>query len=151
MIIRKAIKDDIKQIAIIEAERFPHDPWTFKQWNEEFENNEFSTILVAIENDEVIGYIDYWVLFEQATINKVCVSEKKSHQGIANQLMKIALDDIDDRLCHSTTLEVRVSNEKAIRLYQKNLFKSVLRKPHYYSDGEDCYYMLRSIGDVYER
>ena len=39
---------------------------------------------------------------------------------------------------------------KAIKLYEKFLFKKILTKKNYYSDGEDCYFMIRSIGDVYE-
>lgn len=151
MEIIEANKKTINEVVNLEQLRFKHDPWTEKQWLYELNENEFATILVAVENDQVIGYIDYWILFEQATINKICVKEDMSHQGIGAALLKTALDNIDKALCISTSLEVRISNIIAKRLYEKYCFKTILKKDHYYNDGEDCYFMIRSIGDVYER
>lgn len=151
MEIIKANQQTIKEVINIEQLRFKHDSWTEKQWLYELNENEFATILVATEENQVLGYIDYWILFEQATINKICVKENVSHQGIGSALLKKALENIDKALCVSTSLEVRVSNIVAKQLYEKNYFKTILKKDHYYNDGEDCYFMIRSIGDIYER
>ena len=120
-IIRANIKDALS-IFEIEKNNFTTDAWTVSPWENEFKDNKFSIIYLLKDKEEVIGYIDFWIMFEQATIAKI-----------------------------STSLEVRVSNINAINLYKKNDFKIILTKKEYYSDGEDCYYMIRSIGDVYER
>lgn len=151
MKIRKANISDLSQIVMLEAKRFALDPWNEEQWKYEFEGNKFAKIFVLTIDNQIIGYVDFWILFEQATINKVCIDENYSHQGLGDYLLKAVLKDIDKNNCISTTLEVRVSNENAIKLYEKNLFKTVLKKEHYYNDGEDCFFMIRSIGDVYER
>ena len=92
----------------------------------------------------------FWILFEQATINKICIKKDKEGNGCGSYLLNEALKIVDSENCLSTSLEVRVSNTKAIKLYEKFLFKKILTKKNYYSDGEDCYFMIRSIGDVYE-
>ncbi len=148
---RLAKEADLPLIEKIEKERFSSDRWTLQQWKYEICENKFSFVYVCLEDNVLIGYIDYWILFDQATINKICVDKKYENHGFGKRLMQEALQRIDKALCLSTTLEVRVSNEPAIRLYEKCLFKKVLCKEQYYSDGEDCYFMIRSIGDVYER
>ena len=43
------------------------------------------------------------------------------------------------------TLEVRVSNYKAINFYKKHGFSTILTKEKYYENGEDAYYMMKGI------
>lgn len=142
--------DDIEIITSLENNRFTTDAWNKKQWENEFKQNEFSYILLLKDNEEIIGYIDFWILFERATINKICIKKDKEGNGCGSYLLNEALKIVDSENCLSTSLEVRVSNTKAIKLYEKFLFKKILTKKNYYSDGEDCYFMIRSIGDVYE-
>ena len=142
--------DDIEIITSLENNRFTTDAWNKKQWENEFKQNEFSYILLLKDNEEIIGYIDFWILFEQATINKICIKKDKEGNGCGSYLLNEALKIVDSENCLSTSLEVRVSNTKAIKLYEKFLFKKILTIQKYYSDGEDCYFMIRSIGDVYE-
>jgi len=150
MELRFADINDLDSIMDIEQRRFHGDDWNKKHWEYELKDNSFSKTIILVLNEIIVGYINYWIIFEQATINKVCVDTNYLRKGYGDVLVKEALKFIDKNNCISTSLEVRVSNYPAINLYQKNLFKTVLRKEQYYSDGEDCYYMLRSIGDVYE-
>ena len=46
---------------------------------------------------------------------------------------------------HNVNLEVRVSNVKAIALYQKFGFKNVAVRKRYYSNGEDAYLMIKKL------
>lgn len=151
MNIIKASIDDVQAIVELEKTRFNSDAWNQTQWENEFTNNEFAIVYLLKKDNEIIGYIDFWILFEQATIAKMCIKKEYSHQGFGDLLLKEALKAIDENYCISTSLEVRVSNIPAIKLYEKNLFKTELIKKGYYSDGEDCFFMIRSIGDVYER
>lgn len=141
----------INDIVEIEKDSFFSDKWNLTQWEDEFNKNEFATILLLVNDNEILGYIDYWILFEQATIAKMCIKKDYRNRGLGDFLLKGALKRIDENICLSTSLEVRVSNISAIKLYEKNLFKNELIKKGYYSDGEDCYFMIRSIGDVYAR
>ena len=57
--------------------------------------------------------------------------------------MKEAFKEMKENEVFSITLEVRVSNIKAQRLYEKLGFKNTLLKKSYYSDGEDAFYMVK--------
>ena len=146
--IRKVTIDDINTILTLEKARFTTDAWNEKQWLYEVNENVFSNTLVLEENGVLLGYVNYWITFENAEINKICVLSSESNKGYGSILLKEALRLIDEALCVSTTLEVRVSNIAAIKLYEKFNFKTILTKPHYYDDGEDCFYMIRYIGGV---
>ena len=146
--IRKINVNDINTILNLEKARFTTDAWNEKQWIYEVTENVFSNTLVLEENGILIGYVNYWITFENAEINKICVLSSESKKGYGSILLNEALKKIDEALCVSTTLEVRVSNVAAIKLYEKFNFKTILTKPHYYDDGEDCYYMIRYIGGV---
>ena len=89
--------------------------------------------------------IDYWIIFDQATINKICIKDEYRRRGLAQKLLDICFKEVRENECMVITLEVRTSNEKAIKLYQKNGFDIVLTKPQYYSDGEDAYYMVKGV------
>ena len=128
MVLRFATINDLDVIMNIEQRRFHGDDWNYDHWKYELKENAFSKTIVLVINDIVVGYINYWIIFEQATINKVCVDEGYLRKGYGDLLVKEALKDIDKTYCISTSLEVRVSNDAAKNLYQKNLFKTALRK-----------------------
>jgi ribosomal-protein-alanine N-acetyltransferase len=142
MEIRLASVNDIPSLLIIERECFIK-PWGEKDLYYEIKENPVSTVLVIEENNQVIGYISYWITFDSATIAQIAI--RKQHQGhhLANMLMQEMVDDCYAKRVQSITLEVRVSNTKAINLYKKFGFKEIVIKPHYYDNGEDAIYMVR--------
>ena len=111
----------------IEKNNFTTDLWTLSQWENEFKNNKFCIIYLLKNKEEVIGYIDFWIMFEQATIAKICIKKEYSSKGLGDKLLKRCLKTIDKKNCLSTSLEVRISNIKAINLYKKNNFKIISR------------------------
>jgi ribosomal-protein-alanine N-acetyltransferase len=97
--------------------------------------------------DEVVGYLDFMITFDSATINRLAVNEAYRKQGIASALLNKMVE-----VCHEQkdpvswiTLEVRPSNKAATNLYFQNDWKQVTIKKGYYSDGEDALYLVRSI------
>ena len=139
---RLATKEDINSLYELEFNTFKA-PWNLNHFTYEVNENEFSRTLVVYQDDVLIGYINYWIIFDQATINKVCVKEEFRRRGIAQKLFDMAFEDIKKSECMVCTLEVRISNEKAISFYIKNGFEKVLVKKAYYSDGEDAFYMVK--------
>lgn len=145
----KATEQDIVKISELEKESFLI-PWSIEQYRTELNGNEFSHLLVYKEDKEILGYIDFWILFDQATINKIAVKKEVRNQGIAKALLKEALKYMAEAECFICTLEVRVSNIAAINLYTKFGFETALVKKQYYSDGEDANYMIKGVGNEYE-
>ena len=142
---RKASVKDIDSLYEIEAKHFSH-PWTKEQFLYEISENEFSTILVAEDEDKIVGFLVYWILFDSAQICNICVRDEYRKKGIASDLFDIAETAFQMHECFSITLEVRVSNEPAINLYKKRGFSTVCVKKGYYKDGEDAYYMMKGVG-----
>jgi len=145
--IRKMANDDVQAITNLEAVSFFH-PWPEKEIRYELHDNPIAQTLVA-ENAEglILGYLDFMITFDSATINRLAVVPALRKQGIAQAL----LDEMV-RICQKQetpvewiTLEVRSSNEAAKKLYSKNGWSVITVKKGYYDDGEDAIYMVRSI------
>lgn len=141
---RLANNNDLDLLVDLEKKYFK-SPWTKEQYYREINENEFSKNVVLIENNHIVGYINYWIIFDQATINKIFVIEEKRKLGYGQKLLDFAIENIKENNCIIVTLEVRVSNKNAIKLYENNNFKTVVRKKEYYSDKEDAFYMVRGV------
>ena len=55
------------------------------------------------------------------------------------------IEDLKENEVLFSTLEVRTSNENAIKLYKKFGYEKITIKEKYYKDGEDAIYMVRGI------
>lgn len=145
--IRLAKEIDIQAIAMLESASFP-DPWNEEQVRYEMKSNPCSKLYVAInEEDDVVGYLDFIITFDSASICRICVIEEYQNKGIASLLLEKMIEACKKQkdAVEWITLEVRKSNEKAIKLYKKLGWEKVLEKPKYYDDGEDAVYMMRSL------
>ena len=95
----------------------------------------------------MVGYIDFFITFDSASVARVCVANEYRRNGIAKALIEKMVEVCKKQAepVENITLEVRESNEAAIELYKKNGFKTITKKKLYYSDGEDAIYMVRCI------
>lgn len=140
--------DKIEDIVVIEQELFLH-PWTKAQFLYELNENTFARMYMYIENGEVLGYIDMWITFEMAQLAKIAVTKRAHRRGIAHKMMKFMIAKCEEHMCENITLEVRVENVAAIRLYEAYGFLEVTRKIGYYADGMDAIYMIKPLGGSY--
>ena len=67
---------------------------------------------------------------------------------VGQQLLNEALQKAIEEECENMTLEVRVSNERAIQFYEKNGFITVNTRKNYYEDGENAYLMIKPLGGL---
>lgn len=136
------IQTDLDAVNAIEMQAF-QDPWSKQDFINELENNPYSCIYVKEINGEVVAYVDLWIAYENAEIANIAVKKEFLHQGIASELMQYCLQKIQQSKCENFTLEVRVSNMNAIKLYEKFGFQTVSKRKKYYADGEDAYLMVQ--------
>ena len=134
------IETDLSKVVDLENICFPKGGWTLAQFRYELLENPFSNLLVFEENQAIIGYIDWWITYEQAPASW--------KQGIGQQLLNEALQNAIEEECENMTLEVRISNERAIQFYEKNGFISVNTRKNYYDDGENAYLMIKPLGGL---
>ena len=135
---------DLNQVVQIENESFVA-PWSSKDILYELNESPISHFLVAVINNVVVGFCDYWITYDSATIAQIAVDTKYRRLKIATKLLEEVISDCYAKRAMNITLEVRSHNESAIRLYEKNGFERVLLKPKYYTNGDDALYMLRKV------
>ena len=144
MTIRPMTNEDLDKVLLIEAESFKL-PWTKDHFHYELHDNPYAFLFVAVQDGELLGFIDYWIMFEQATINQIAVAQKYRRRGIGAIILDDALNRMKLAEATQVSLEVRVSNNIAGDFYRDHGFKTMLTKPHYYEDGEDAHFMVKQI------
>ena len=96
-------------------------------------SNPFVKYIGYILDDEVVGYIEYSVLYEKAEICSIFVNEDKRNMGIGSSLMEYLIDYLRSINIYNITLEVSVLNSSAISLYKKFGFVEVAKRCGYYN------------------
>jgi ribosomal-protein-alanine N-acetyltransferase len=133
-------ENHISQIARIEEECFSL-PWSETSLRQELEN-ENAHFLTALIGEDVAGYIGVIEICGEADITNVAVDTRFRRFGIGEKLLKSAEEGAIERGCESITLEVRISNEAAISLYEKSGYEKVgIRKGFYEKPTEDALLM----------
>jgi ribosomal-protein-alanine N-acetyltransferase len=90
----------------------------------------------------IIGYAGLWLMTDEAHITTIAVDPDFQGNGIGELLVVGLIDRARQIGARWLTLEVRVSNEVAQRLYEKYTFKEMGLRRRYYSDnGEDALVM----------
>ena len=90
--------------------------------------NPYGKILLLEENNEIIGYLYYSDIFERAEINQIEIENFHRNCGYGKKLIDYFTKLVDKDI----TLEVRVDNTPAIKLYEKyNFEKQAIRKGYY--------------------
>ncbi|ASJ02160.1 ribosomal-protein-alanine N-acetyltransferase RimI [Thermococcus profundus] len=108
-----------------------------------FLENNPDTFLVAEYNGRIIGYVMGYLRPDlEGHIMSIAVDPEYRGNGIGSALLREVIERLINRGARYIGLEVRVSNEKAIKLYERFGFRKVKRVIGYYSDGEDAYYMI---------
>ena len=137
--IRQMQDDDLDQVTALEEKIFSI-PWTRDGFMESL-HSQYTHYLVA-ETDEIIGYCGYMRSFEDADICNVAVAPHMRGLGIGEAMLRRLMEEGRKDGIEKYTLEVRVSNGSALRLYQKLGFKTVgIRKNFYALPTEDAYIM----------
>lgn len=144
MIVRKCKYEDILAVSELEKECFRGENWSFGTLASAFGNPAYC-MLVAEEEGEIIGYGCTCTAQESCDLENVLVSEEYRKGGVGSAILKGLLADAKQRGAEKVFLEVRVSNSVAMRMYLKHGFTGVYARTRYYSDGEDCLVMSKSL------
>jgi ribosomal-protein-alanine N-acetyltransferase len=141
--IRPLAYADLPQVIAIERRAFP-TPWSLAMFVLEL-SKPSGICLAALEEGTIVGYL---VCSRYDTIwhlMNVAVEPHRRRQGIASALLEHLFDQAD-KPSEQYTLEVRTSNEDAIRLYERFGFRAAGRRRAYYHDNrEDALIMWRTV------
>jgi ribosomal-protein-alanine N-acetyltransferase len=136
---------DLSAIETIEGRAYP-TPWSRSMFASEL-SKPTSICLGAFEGAELVGYVINSRYVDAWHVMNVAVDPEHQGRGIATALLErlFALTRDDER--RGYTLEVRVSNESAIRLYERLGFEARGTRRGYYTDNrEDALIMWRNAG-----
>ncbi len=140
---------DIPAVVEIDRRSFP-TPWPESAFYRELTENRLAHYYVLREvpegteegPGEVVGYVGLWVFHEEAHITTIAVRPERRGQGYGELTLLKAIEAARRLGASYVTLEVRVSNTVAQRLYEKYRFGRVgLRKGYYSDTGEDALIM----------
>ncbi|MBC7973235.1 MAG: ribosomal protein S18-alanine N-acetyltransferase [Verrucomicrobia bacterium] len=92
----------------------------------------------------LLGLGCYWAILEEAHITMLAIDPAYQHQGLGQALLHALMSSAHQRGLERATLEVRLSNQAALALYQKFDFREAGRRRRYYPDnGEDALVLWR--------
>ena len=129
--------------AIAELEKLCFsDPWSENSISSEL-TSRLSYWLVALEGEQVVGYIGSQSVLGQSDMMNVAVHPDHRRKGIAEALILALSQALKTGGNQSLTLEVRASNAPAIALYEKLGFASVGRRPGYYRHPKEDALIMR--------
>lgn len=136
---RYANESDLPQIKAIEQLTSPY-PWSDQLFIESL-----SKLLVITEKQEIIGFAVVAMVAQQAELHSIAIHPQAQSKGYGKLLLSLIIDSLPDSI-ESVFLEVRVSNCRAIRLYQRLGFVQIGERKDYYRNGlgtEDAIIMAR--------
>jgi ribosomal-protein-alanine N-acetyltransferase len=97
----------------------------------------------------VLAFVNYWLVRDEVHVLNVASHPEARRQGHASRLLEHVIAFAHRQKCRYVTLEVRRSNQAAIRLYKKYGFRPVGIRPNYYvEDNEDALVMLLELTSV---
>jgi len=141
-------EDDLDALMDIER-RSSRSPWSRQIFVEEMAR-EWAKVDLLRERSpslRLCGFINYWLVRDEVHILNVAVHPDVRKDGHGSRLMEHVIGFAHKHHCRYLTLEVRRSNQPALRLYKKYGFRPVGIRPNYYAeDREDAIVMLLEIG-----
>jgi ribosomal-protein-alanine N-acetyltransferase len=136
---------DIPEVQAIERASFT-SPWPPQAYRAELETNRLASYLVARIDGGIVAFGGMWLMVDEAHITTFAVHPGWRRRRIGERLLLAMLALAEDRGAREATLEVRLSNLGARRLYEKYGFRPVGLRPHYYrDDGEDALIMTTDV------
>lgn len=122
----------------------PHFDWHKAIWR--FLKNLFSRTsgngVTGQSRPTIIGAAGFWLMVDESHITTIAVRSSHRGRGLGELLLVHAIELSAELKAQVVTLEVRVSNSIAQKLYQKYGFARVgVRKGYYTDNGEDAFIM----------
>ena len=118
-------------------------PWPLEFIYEDVVENR-NLYYVLISEGKPIAYAGMWIILDEAHITNICVHPNYRRMGLGRVLINTLFKEAAKRDVDNMSLEVRVSNDAALRLYKSEGFTIDGKRKKYYSDtGEDAYIMWK--------
>jgi len=144
-IFREMVASDIEDVYIIESSSFP-TPWSIESFYKEINENRLAHYYVVEDAGKIVAYGGMWVIIDESHITNIAVLPEYRGHGVGNILISGMVESARTMEVFNMTLEVRVTNESAIKLYEKHGFERSGVRPSYYKENnEDALIMWNKL------
>ncbi len=109
----------------------------------QYVENPLIHIYVIEFNNDFIGYMIIWLDEDKLQIYSLYIKEDFRHSGYAFQALILLEKTMVKQGVLEWTLEVRESNQNAIKLYHKFGFKTISIRKDYYDNHENALFMYK--------
>lgn len=131
----------LRAVLRIEERIFP-SPWSPAVFLSELALGDTRAYFVARAGRTVVGYAGLMAVLGEGHVTTIGVAPEHQHRGIGRLLLYALFEAARRRGCTDMTLEVRVTNHDAQRLYYEFGFVPAGIRPNYYREiGEDALVM----------
>lgn len=140
MKICKIDNDNILDVLKLDNELFNYDKYSLQTLNDFISNNNYINLCAKID-EQVVGYIIMFSIFDEGCLIKIATNPNYQNKGIATNLFNFAKQELTERNVTKIYLEVSSKNNNAINFYNKNGFNTESIRKSYYSNGDDALIM----------
>ena len=138
--IRPMKMEDASGMALVEKSCFT-DPWSEDAFKKAFSDSNY-LYFVAEYDTKIIGMAGVIISFHEGYITNVGVLPEYRGNGIAYLILSQLMQKSRERMVDLFSLEVRVSNAKAIALYERLNFDNVGKRPGVYKHPDEDAFVL---------
>ena len=125
--------DALDEVVRLEAAAFSN-PWSSEMLARELRNRDVARVYVLRNSPgELLAFCACWFVADQLHINTLAVKADVRRRGHATRLLRYVVSEAVAAGVTSATLEVRRSNEAALKLYERLGFQVEAVRPNYYS------------------
>ena len=143
---RDMIALDIPILVGLEKSIVPESPWSAAQFREELSGvPRTRKYVVALEENELIGYAGIALAGDVADIHTLTVIPTHRRRGIASEMLRQLESWAMEKGIHAFMLEMREGNAEAQPLYEKHGYSIVSRRDNYYAPGIHALIMRKEV------
>lgn len=146
--VRRMTAADLPAVVAIETEAFS-TPWQLDTFEGLLDRDELELLVLAgggesadggegaAGSDEVLGYAVLWCVLDQGELANIAVRPELRGRGLGARLLEQVVAVSRRRRVTKLYLEVRDSNDGALRLYERFGFREVGRRTSYYKEPRE--------------
>lgn len=142
------VMEDVSAVAAIDGAE-DRDPWTENFFRQELQIPFSHTLVAGSKSDtggRIAGFITFWMVADELQLHKISVSRQVQRQGIGRKLFQAMTELAVAHGLSVATLDVRATNQPAIKLYEAFGFQvTAVRKGYYGGTGEDALVMSAEL------
>jgi tRNA threonylcarbamoyladenosine biosynthesis protein TsaB len=140
--------EDLASVMVIEQQAYPY-PWTSGNFRDALASGYHA--LKLVDQGVMVGYLVWMRVLDEAHLLNFTIAPARQSRGLGQHLLKTWLAQLMADGLQQVLLEVRPSNPKAIRLYQRNGFVQTGLRKGYYPSGpngrEDALLMNKPLSN----